>query len=128
MILIQFEESMRGLYLRQALNKKCPGRRPAAPGNTSLPLLSFDPGGVRKDPPRRACPDERKHTRIDKRCQLDPIVCIKIRCLTIMNAFGIALLEFADKILRNYIILRGSGCNDPELEDWSLFLRISGFG
>jgi len=35
-----------------------PGRRPAAPRNVSLPLLSLDPGGVRRVLPRRACPDK----------------------------------------------------------------------
>ncbi len=30
---------------------------PAAPGDTSLPLLPFGPDGVRKAPPRRTHPD-----------------------------------------------------------------------
>jgi hypothetical protein len=54
------------LYGRQypinILRNKYPGRIPAAPKDSSLPLLSFDPGGVRKALPRRSCPDVRKHT------------------------------------------------------------------
>ncbi len=49
--------------------QKYPGRRPAAPRNTFLPLLSFDPGGIRKVLPRRACPDGSQHTRLGRRCQ-----------------------------------------------------------
>ena len=47
-----------------------PGRRSAAPRVSSLPLLSFDPGGIRKALPRRACPDVGKHTRCERGCQI----------------------------------------------------------
>ncbi len=30
----------------------------AAPGESSVPLLPFGPGGIESLPPRRACPDE----------------------------------------------------------------------
>jgi hypothetical protein len=50
--------------------KKYPDRRPAAPADSSLPLLSFDPGGIRKAAPRRACPDGCKDTRCKRGCQL----------------------------------------------------------
>ena len=53
------------------MRNEYPDRRPAAPRGTSLPLLSFDPGGVRQALPRRACPDARKDTRIERRCQFN---------------------------------------------------------
>src|SRR5512143_3573010 len=51
-------------------HRKSPSRLPAAPRDTSVPLLSFDPGGVGKALPRRACPDENKDTRCTNQCQL----------------------------------------------------------
>ena len=48
---------------------KYPGRWSAAPRDTPLPLLSFDPGGVWQALPRRACPDVGKDTRCAKACQ-----------------------------------------------------------
>ncbi len=57
----------------QVCFKKYPGRIPAAPRDTSLPLLSFDPGGVRQALPRRACPDGSKDNRGRCDCQLQAV-------------------------------------------------------
>ena len=42
---------------------------PAAPGDTSLPLLPLGPDGIRRAPPRRTHPDGGEDTRCVWGCQ-----------------------------------------------------------
>lgn len=71
----------------------------AAPGESSVPLLPFGPGGIKSLPPRRACPDEARIPEVGGRVNLLNEFSISAKGLELMPENNLIIMAFIRKYL-----------------------------